>query len=287
MGQSDYLWSDFNRAVRARSQRQARRCRAGIQRPARLSKRSALLRGHRRALRQSHCEGHFTLDGKEYSLALNTGQTRCTAEKIGLIARSGRRKFFRHDCGCRSISYVSKDGEENFPGILSVSVTYTLTDTNELKLVYRAETDQDTPSTSRTIATSPWAARGRNILDEILFLKADEYTPVDATLIPTGEIKSVKGTPLDFTKPTAIGARINEIKEIGGYDHNFVIMVKRESCGWPRAQRTPRRDGEWKSGQPNGGAVLFRHRPKRKHCGEGRHCVSEVWRALPGDAALS
>ena len=123
-------------------------------------------------------------------------------------------------------SYTSKDGEENFPGILSVSVTYTLTDTNELKLVYRAETDQDTPINLTNHSYFALGGPGKNILDEILFLKADEYTPVDATLIPTGEIKSVKGTPLDFTKPTAIGARINEIKEIGGYDHNFVINGK-------------------------------------------------------------
>src|SRR5208283_4156293 len=105
-------------------------------------------------------------------------------------------------------------------------VTYTLTDTNELKLDYRAETDQDTPINLTNHSYFALGGPGKNILDEVLYLNAGEYTPVDATLIPTGEIKSVKGTPLDFTKPTAIGARINEIKDIGGYDHNFVLNGK-------------------------------------------------------------
>jgi len=172
-------------------------------------------------------KGHFTLDGKEYSLALNNGPNTLHGGKIGFNRKVWKAEILPGmTAAAVRFSYVSKDGEENFPGILSVSVTYTLTDTNELKLVYRAETDQDTPINLTNHSYFALGGPGKNILDEILFLKADEYTPVDATLIPTGEIKSVKGTPLDFTKPTAIGARINEIKEIGGYDHNFVINGK-------------------------------------------------------------
>ena len=123
-------------------------------------------------------------------------------------------------------TYLSKDGEEGYPGNLNVSVTYTLTNTNELKLTYRAETDKDTLLNITNHSYFELGGPGKNILDETLFLNSSEYTPVDATLIPTGELKSVKGTPLDFTKPTLIGARINELKEVGGYDHNMVVDGK-------------------------------------------------------------
>src|SRR5271157_3567138 len=140
-------------------------------------------------------KGHFTLDGKEYHLAINNGPNTLHGGKIGFNRKVWKAEILPGmTAAAVRFTYLSKDGEENYPGNLNVSVTYTLKDTNELKLDYRAETDQD--------------------------------TPVNATLIPTGEIKSVKGTPLDFSKPTAIGARINEIKDIGGYDHNFVLNGK-------------------------------------------------------------
>ena len=172
-------------------------------------------------------KGHFTLDGKEYSLAINNGPNSLHGGKIGFSRKVWKAEILPGMTSAAvRFTYVSKDGEENYPGNLNVAVTYTLTDTNELKLDYRAETDQDTPINLTNHSYFALGGPGKNILDEVLYLNADEFTPVDATLIPTGEIKSVKGTPLDFTKPTAIGARINELKDIGGYDHNFVINGK-------------------------------------------------------------
>jgi len=172
-------------------------------------------------------KGHFTLNGKEYSLAINNGPNTLHGGKIGFSRKVWKAEILPGmTAAAVRFTYLSKDGEENFPGNLNVSVTYTLTDTNELKLDYRAETDQDTPINLTNHSYFALGGPGKNILDEVLFLNAGEYTPVDSTLIPTGEIKSVKGTPLDFTKPTAIGARINEIKDIGGYDHNFVLNGK-------------------------------------------------------------
>jgi aldose 1-epimerase len=123
-------------------------------------------------------------------------------------------------------SYVSKDGEENYPGTLDTSVTYTLTDGNELEMEYRATTDKATVLNLTNHSYLNLAGAGGDVLGHKLILKAASYTPVDATLIPTGEILPVKGTPLDFTATHAIGERIAELKEIGGYDHNFVLDGK-------------------------------------------------------------
>jgi aldose 1-epimerase len=124
-------------------------------------------------------------------------------------------------------TYASKDGEENFPGNLTASVTYTLTNMNELKLEYTAETDKDTivNLTNHSYFNLSGTDTG-DVLKYVLYIDADKFTPVDSTLIPTGEIANVANTPLDFLKPAAIGARIGELKEIGGYDHNFVLNGK-------------------------------------------------------------
>ena len=172
-------------------------------------------------------KGHFTLNGKEHDLAINNGPNSLHGGKIGFNRKVWKAEILPGmTAAAVRFTYLSKDGEENYPGNLNVTVTYTLTNTNELKLDYRAETDQDTPVNLTNHSYFALGGPGKNILDEVLFLNANEYTPVDATLIPTGELKSVKGTPLDFTKPTVIGARINELKEIGGYDHNFVVAGK-------------------------------------------------------------
>ena len=173
-------------------------------------------------------KGKFTLDGKEYQLALNNGPNSLHGGQIGFNRRIWKAEELKDKDGASvRFTYLSKDGEENYPGNLHVSVTYTLTNTNELKIQYAAETDKDTVLnlTNHSYFNLSGTDTG-DILKYILYINADKYTPVDSTLIPTGKIESVVGTPLDFLKPTAIGARIGELKEIGGYDHNYVLNGK-------------------------------------------------------------
>jgi aldose 1-epimerase len=171
----------------------------------------------------------FMLNGVEYKLAANNGENHLhgglkgfdkvvwDAEPVGEADAVGV-KF----------TYLSRDGEEGYPGNLSCSVIYTLTNKDELKISYEAGTDKPTPVNITHHSYFNLAGQGaRDILDHELMLDADRFTPVDEGLIPTGELRSVKGTPMDFTKPTAIGARIDQDDEqlkFGlGYDHNFVL----------------------------------------------------------------
>lgn len=171
-------------------------------------------------------KGKFTLDGKEYQLAINNAPNSLHGGPTGFDKRVWKGEPLKvKDGAAVRFTYLSKDGEENFPGNLTVSVTYTLTNTNELKLEYSAETDRDTIVNLTNHSYFNLAGSG-DILKYVLYLDADKYTPVDPTLIPTGELASVANTPLDFRKPTVIGDHIAEIKGIGGYDHNFVLNGK-------------------------------------------------------------
>jgi len=175
--------------------------------------------------------GHakFTLDGKEYKLAANNGANSLHGGNVGFDKVVWAAKELPD--GGLELQYTSKDGEEGYPGTLNVTVVYHLTDANELKIDYTATTDKDTVVnlTNHAYYNLKGAGNG-DILDHVLTINADKFTPVDAGLIPTGELKPVAGTPFDFTKPTAIGARINQddeqLKLGGGYDHNWVMNRK-------------------------------------------------------------
>src|SRR5262245_34546979 len=175
--------------------------------------------------------GKFTLDGKEYMLAKNNGPNALHGGKEGFDKKVWKQEDFTSDASGMKLklSYVSKDGEEGYPGNLKVFVTYTLTDQNELRIDYEATTDKATPVNIAHHSYFNLAGHDQGtILDHILQLDADKFTPTDDTLIPTGELKSVEGTPLDFRKPTKIGERIGQLKGTGegnpgGYDHNLVL----------------------------------------------------------------
>lgn len=169
--------------------------------------------------------GKFKLDGKEYKLATNDGKNHLHGGLKGFDKVVWTATTFSDTLPSLALSYISRDGEEGYPGNLKVTVLYSLTEDNELSIEYSAETDKATPvNLTNHCYFNLTGDHANTILDETLKIDADFYTPVDSTLIPTGEIKSVKGTPFDFTTATKIGARIDSVK--GGYDHNWVLNRK-------------------------------------------------------------
>jgi aldose 1-epimerase len=168
----------------------------------------------------------FTLDGKEYRLAANNGPNSLHGGKKGFDKVVWKAEPIMASAAVGvELRYLSPDGEEGYPGNLSAKVTYYLTNSNELKIDYVATTDKATPVNLTHHGYFNLAnPKSGPVLGHEMMIVADQYTPVDDTLIPTGEIKPVKGTPLDFTTPTAIGARIDQLKgNPGGYDHNYVL----------------------------------------------------------------
>jgi aldose 1-epimerase len=174
-------------------------------------------------------KGRFTLNGAEYKLAVNNGENSLHGGIVGFDKVVWKAKPVPAKDGVAlELAYLSKDGEEGYPGNLSVKIVYALTDKNELRINYSATTDKDTVINLTNHSYFNLAGQGSgDILNHQLTLNAKSFTPVDSTLIPTGELRPVKGTPFDFTQPTAIGARVNQddeqLKFGGGYDHNFVV----------------------------------------------------------------
>ncbi|HEY4198080.1 MAG TPA: aldose epimerase family protein [Mucilaginibacter sp.] len=171
-------------------------------------------------------KGHFTLDGKQYTLATNNPPNTLHGGKKGYQDVVWDAKKINDQT--LELTYLSKDMEEGFPGNLKIKVTYSITDDNSFKCEYEATTDKTTVVNLTNHAYFNLNGEGSGtILNHKVELKADNYTPVDSTLIPTGKIETVKGTPMDFTTPVAIGARINDaneqLKNGKGYDHNFVL----------------------------------------------------------------
>ncbi|MEO5591030.1 MAG: aldose epimerase family protein [Chitinophagaceae bacterium] len=168
--------------------------------------------------------GKFKIGDISYTLAANNGKNALHGGLKGFDKQVWDATMV-DSVAALTLNYISKDGEEGYPGNLKVTVIYTLSDDNELGIDYSAETDKPTPVnlTNHSYFNLTGNA-SNNILGQTLKIDADAYTPVDTTLIPTGVLQPVKGSPFDFTTATAIGARIDKVP--GGYDHNFVLNSK-------------------------------------------------------------
>ncbi len=167
----------------------------------------------------------FKLDGVEYKLAANNGPNSIHGGRKGFAQQLWETKLLPggpHEAAVQ-FTYLSVDGEEGYPGNLTATVIYRLNDDNEFQIEYGATTDKATPVNLTNHAYFNLAGGG-DVLDHDLWLASDKYTPANDQLIPSGEIASVKGTPLDFTTSTRVGARIDQLKpQLNGYDHNFVL----------------------------------------------------------------
>jgi aldose 1-epimerase len=198
--------------------------------------------------------GRFNLDGVPVQLTVNSGTNHLHGGTRGFDKITWSAEPFERGGNSGVIfTYTSPDGEEGYPGTLKTTVTYTLTPRDELILEYSATTDKATPVNLTNHTYFNLAGRGHgDVLQHVLTLEADRYTPVNEALIPTGEIAAVQGTPFDFRKPMAIGARIDadneQLRRGGGYDHNFVLNgwsataspARRSAAGAEAAAERPR-----------------------------------------------
>ena len=225
-------------------------------------------------------KGKFSLDGKEYTLAVNNKENHLHGGIVGFGKVIWKAEEVKVDGNPGlKLTYVSKDMEEGYPGTLTASVTYSLDNKNEFKLDYRATTDKPTVLNLTNHAYFNLDGQGNgDILSHEMQIKADHYTPTDAGLIPTGKIDPVKGTPMDFTKPFKIGARINDkfqaLELGGGYDHNYVLNSKNGSlaeAGKVVGPQERQSDGILYNSARR--AVLHRQFPGWRRERQGRECL--------------
>jgi aldose 1-epimerase len=171
-------------------------------------------------------KGKFTLEGKSYQLTINNGENHLHGGTIGFNKKLWSTDSY--DGHSLKMTLVSPDGDQGYPGTLTINVTYSLTDNNELKIDYSATTDKPTILNPTNHCYFNLTGNLENtILNQVLMINADKYTPIDSEFITTGEIAKVAGTPMDFRNPTPIGERINDnfiqLKNGKGYDHNWVL----------------------------------------------------------------
>ena len=186
--------------------------------------------------------GKFTLDGKEYTLAVNDRPHHLHGGTKGLNKRVWKSRAIPSSSDSAvEFTYVSPDAEEGYPGELSIRVTYTLTNRDELRIDYEAVSDQATPVNLTNHSYFNLAGAGNGtILDHQLILVADRYTPVDSTGIPTGRIVPAAGSVMEFRSPVTVGARIGELRgDPGGYDHNYVLNNEGDSPSLAARVRDP------------------------------------------------
>ena len=218
----------------------------------------------------------FTIDGVEHKVTANAGVHHIHGGRRGFAQVVWDAKplpVAASEAGVR-LTYLSKDGEEGYPGNLTASVTYTLTDRNELRLDYEAITDKPTLVNLSNHAYFNLAGGG-DVLKHELWLAASQYTPSDAQLIPTGEIAPVKGLPLDFTTPAPIGARLEQLKPRPVYDHNYVIDGGGKSLVLAARVRDPQSGRVMETSTTQPGVQLYTGRPGT-FCLETQHYPDAV-----------